>query len=83
LTVIKENSPTSFEVEQNVKTRPGARTSTLDSKTDQIYLITAEQAPPAGQQAGQGQAGEQGARRGRGGRGQMVPDSFMILVVGK
>jgi hypothetical protein len=77
LTVIKETSTTTFEVEQNVQTKPGARTSTLDTKTGQIFLITAEQAPqpaPA--------AGEQPRQGGRG-RGQMVPDSFSILVVGK
>ena len=33
LTVIKETSPTSFVVEQNVTTKPGAKCSTLDSKT--------------------------------------------------
>ena len=71
LTVIKEKSPTEFEVEQTVQTKPGAKTSTLDSKTNQILLITAEQAP-----AQQGQGG------GRG-RGATVPDSFSILVVGK
>ncbi|HWE95976.1 MAG TPA: YncE family protein [Tepidisphaeraceae bacterium] len=78
LTVIKETSPTNFEVEQNVQTRPGARTSTLDAKTNQIYLITAEQAPqpaPA--------AGEPARPGGRGRGGAMVPDSFSILVVGK
>ena len=42
LTVIKETSPTSIAVEQNVTTKPGAKCSTLDSKTGQIYLITAE-----------------------------------------
>jgi DNA-binding beta-propeller fold protein YncE len=70
LTIIKENSPSSFEVEQNVETKPGAKTCTLDTKTNQIVLITAEQAPAA-----QGQGG------GRGGR--FLPDSFTILVVGK
>ena len=70
LTIVKETSPTSFEVEQNVETKPGAKTCTLDIKTNQIYLITAEQAPAA-----QGQGG------GRGGR--WLPDSFTILVVGK
>jgi DNA-binding beta-propeller fold protein YncE len=75
LTVIKETSPTAFEVEQTVQTKPGAKTSTLDAKTNQIYLITAEQAP-----APQGQADAQGGRRGR---GATVPDSFSILVVGK
>ena len=44
LTVIKENSPTSFVVEQNVQTKAGAKTLTLDSKTNQILLI----AGPAG-----------------------------------
>ena len=53
----------------------GAKTSTLDSKTNQIYLITAEQAPPP---PGADNAGQGGRRRG-----QMVPDSFSILVVGK
>jgi hypothetical protein len=45
LTVIKENSPTDFVVEQNVATKSGARTSTLDTKTGQIYLVTAQRAP--------------------------------------
>jgi hypothetical protein len=68
LTVIKENSPTSFVVEQTVKTMPSAKTLTLDSKTGHILLIAAEYTPPPA-----------GGR----GRGQMVPDSFTILVVGK
>jgi DNA-binding beta-propeller fold protein YncE len=79
LTVIKENSPSSFEVEQTVQTKPGAKTSTLDPKTDRIYLITAEQAPAPEAAAGQP---ADGARQGRG-RGRMVPGSFSILVVGK
>jgi DNA-binding beta-propeller fold protein YncE len=73
LTVVKENSPTSFVVEQNVPTKRSAKTLTLDSKTNQILLIAAEfTPPPTPPPAG-----------GRGGRGQMVPDSFSILVVGK
>ena len=73
LTVIKENSPTSFAVEQNLETMRSAKTMTLDGKTNHILLIAAEFAqpatpPPAGRPAG---------------RGQMVPDSFSILVVGK
>ena len=42
LTVVKENSPTSFVVEQNVQTMRGAKTLTLDSKTGHILLIAAE-----------------------------------------
>src|SRR5260370_4343332 len=46
LSVIKEESPTSFSVEQTVPTPARAKTLTLDSKTNQIYLITAEFGPP-------------------------------------
>ncbi len=45
LTIIKENSPTSFVVEQTVKTPVRAKTLTLDSKTGHILLITAEYGP--------------------------------------
>jgi len=85
LTVIKENSPTDFAVEQTVQTQRGARTSTLDTKTNQIYLITADYAPPTTQPAASGQAAGGGGGGGgrRGGRGRMVPNSFTILVVGK
>ncbi len=72
LTVIRENSPTDFVVEQTVATRPGARTCTLDSRTGRVFLVTAEYAPaPPGQQ-GPGRP-----------RLQMVPGSFAILAVGR
>lgn len=73
LTIIKENSPKSFAVEQNLQTMRTAKTLTLDTKTNHILLIAAEFAAPATPPP---------AGRGRG-RGQMVPDSFTILVVGK
>jgi YVTN family beta-propeller protein len=73
LTIVKESSPTSFAVEQTVQTMMGARTSTLDRKTDHIILIGAEFGPPTPP----AQPG------GRPGRGQIVPDSFSILMVGK
>jgi DNA-binding beta-propeller fold protein YncE len=73
LTVIKENSKSSFAVEQTVKTMVGAKTLTLDSKTGHLLLMAAEYGPaPTPPPAG-----------GRGGRGPMVADSFTILVVGK
>jgi hypothetical protein len=74
LTVVKENSPTSFQVEQNVQTQRSAKTLTLDRKTNHILLIAAEFGPPPATPPPGG--------RGRG-RGPMVPDSFSILVVGK
>jgi len=83
LTVIKESSPTSFSVEQTVKTKAGAKCSTVDSKTQQIYLITADRAPPATRPATQEGAAPGGGGGGGRGRGQMVRGSFTILVVGK
>ncbi|HMB96772.1 MAG TPA: hypothetical protein VKK61_12085 [Tepidisphaeraceae bacterium] len=80
LSVIKENSPTDFAVEQTVQTKRNARTSTLDLQTGQIFLITADFAPPATQPAST-QPTAQTGRRNR--RGTMVPDSFTIQVVGK
>ncbi len=90
LTVIKESSPTSFAIEQDVQTKNGAKTLTLDPKTNQIFLITADRAPapaqpapaPATAPAPKGDGAPKGAPRGGRG-GQMVPDSFTILVVGK
>jgi DNA-binding beta-propeller fold protein YncE len=74
LTVIKENSPTSFAVEQTVQTKVSAKTMTLDSKTNRVLLIAADFAPaPSLPPAGGGRAA----------RGPMVPDSFSILEVGK
>jgi DNA-binding beta-propeller fold protein YncE len=73
LTIVKENSPTSFVQEQVVQTMSGGKTLTLDRTTDHILVIAAETAPPPTPPP----AG------GRGGRGQMVPGSFSILVVGK
>jgi len=97
LTIIKENSPTSFVVEQTVTTPVRAKTITLDRKTGHLYLITAEYAQPtapaapaaapapapaAAPGAAPVEAGRGGG--GRGGRGgAMVPGSFEIVVVGK
>ena len=45
LTVVKEKSPTSFEVEQNLETMNGARTITFDSKTNHILTMSQERGP--------------------------------------
>src|SRR5450759_565759 len=39
LTIIKETSPTSFEVEQTVQTKSRAKTCTLDTKNNQIICL--------------------------------------------
>jgi DNA-binding beta-propeller fold protein YncE len=86
LTVIKENSPTSFAVEQTVKTPTRAKTITLDPKTGHLYLMTAEYgpppSPPAAPPAGAPAPGPPGGGF-RGPRAPMLSGSFSILVVGK
>ncbi len=79
MTIVKENSPTSFVVEQNLQTMPGAKTLTLDTKTNHILTMAAEYGPPPPAAA----APPSGRPPGRGNRGPMLPDSFSILVVGK
>ena len=92
LTVVKEESPTSFSAEQTVATPMRAKVLTLDTKTNQILTITAEfgpvpsapaqppapAAPPAGTPA---QGGPPAWMRGP--RAPMIPHSFQILVIGK
>jgi len=73
LTVIKENSPTSFEVEQNLQTMNGARTITFDSKTNHILTMSQERGPAPPPPPG----------GGRGPQGTVVPGSFTILMIGK
>jgi DNA-binding beta-propeller fold protein YncE len=99
LTIIKENSPTSFEVEQTVQTKSRAKTCSLDTKNNQIVLITTEPAPAS--RSGEGAAatpaiaaqppaatppagGDQpGGRRGGRGGGGGGPALLDILVVGR
>ena len=45
LTVIKENSPTQFVVEETVQTKMGGKTLTLDAKADHVIVIATEAAP--------------------------------------
>ena len=83
LSIIKEDSPTSFSVEQTVPTPARAKTLTLDPKTNQIYLITAEYGPvpPPAPNAPPPPPGAPAYMRGP--RPPMIPGSFQILVVGK
>lgn len=75
LTIIKENSPTSFEVEQTVQTKAGCRTSSLDSKSNQIVLICLE---PVQNAASAAPDGPPNRRPGGGG-----PANLNILFVGR
>ncbi len=90
LTVIKENSPSSFSVEQTVATPARAKVLTLDTKTNQILTITAEYGPvpaapaqPAGSTPSQGSPPAGAPAWMRGPRPPMIPGSFQIIVIGK
>jgi hypothetical protein len=72
---IKENSPTSFEVEQRLKTMVGARNMVLDTKTNHIVSMAFEYGPlPADAPA---------PVPGRMALGPPLPGSFTLLMVGK
>ena len=73
LTVVKEKSPTSFEVEQNLQTMNGARTITLDTKTNHIFAMSQERGPAPPPPPG----------GGRGGGAPAIPGSFTIVMIGK
>jgi YVTN family beta-propeller protein len=66
LTIIHEDSPDKYSVQQNLPTVRGARTMALDEDNDTVYLVTAqrEDKPPAPGQ-----------------RPAMVPGSFELIVV--
>ncbi|MEO8027158.1 MAG: hypothetical protein ABI823_11825, partial [Bryobacteraceae bacterium] len=73
LTVVKEKSPTSFEVEQNLDTMNGARTVTFDSKTGHLFAMSQERGPAPPAPAGEGRRPQ----------GAPVPGSFTILMIGR
>jgi len=73
LTVVKETSPTTFEVEQNLTTMNGARTLALDTKTGHIFVMSVERGPAPPPPPG----------GGRGGQAPVIPGSFTILMIGK
>jgi len=72
LTVVHEDSPEKFSVVESAQTQPGAKTMSLDPSSHNIYLVSAkfEPAPPA-------TADTPRPRR------KMIPDSFVVLVMGK
>ena len=45
LTIVREESPTSFSVLDTVETKRGARTMTIDPKTHALFLPTADYGP--------------------------------------
>jgi DNA-binding beta-propeller fold protein YncE len=72
LTVAREDSPDKFTVAENVKTEPGARTMALDKTSHKAYLVTAQFGPRPAPTAQDPHP-----------RPPILPDSFVVLVVGK
>ncbi|MGB7130146.1 MAG: YncE family protein [Candidatus Sulfotelmatobacter sp.] len=72
LTVVREESPDKFVVAENVPTQQGARTMALDAKTHNIYTVTAKFGPPPAPTADNPHP-----------RRSIVPDTFVVLVLGK
>ena len=66
LTVIHEDSPDKYSVQQSLPTATGARTMALDQESDVAYLVTAQR---ENKPAAPGQ------------RPAMVPGSFELIVV--
>jgi len=72
LNVIHEDSPDKFSVSENVPTKSGARTMALDAKTHQVYTVTADFGPPPAPTSEQPHP-----------RRTILPDSFVVLVLGR
>ena len=71
LTVIHEDNPNKYTVLENIMTKRGARTLTLDERTHKIYLSTAEFGPTPAPTPDRPRP-----------RPSIVPGSFTVLVVG-
>jgi len=72
LTVVREDSPDKFSVAENVPTQKGARTMALDTKTHKVFVVTAQFGPRPAPTADNPHP-----------RPAILPDSFVVLVVGK
>lgn len=71
LTIVKEESPDKFSVAENVPTEKGARTLALDSKTHNVYVVTAKFGPPPAATTDNPHP-----------RRSIQPDTFVVHVVG-
>ena len=75
LVIVKEKSPTSFEVEQRLKTMPGARNMVLDTKTNHVISNAFEYGPVP--------ANAPPPVPGRNQLGPPIPGSFTLIMIGK
>ena len=74
LTVVKQDASGAYAVEQTVQTKLRAKTIALDEKKNKLYLVTADFTPPPANAP---------MVNGRPARGAMVPESCVVLEVGR
>jgi YVTN family beta-propeller protein len=72
LSVVHQDTADHYSVTDTLSTQRGARTMALDGKTGKIYLVTSDFGPAPAPTAAQPHP-----------RPTMIPDSFVVLVVGK
>ena len=72
LSVIREDSREKFSVAESVSTQAGARTLALDSKTHNVFVVSAKFGPPPPATADNPHP-----------RRSIVPDTFVVLVLSK
>jgi len=83
LSVIKENSPTDFAIEETVQTKAGGKTCTLDTKLDHVIVITREAAAGAAPTSAPATPPAEGQRGGRGRRGGGGPQTLDVIFIGR
>ncbi|HXL72804.1 MAG TPA: YncE family protein, partial [bacterium] len=72
LSVVHQNLPDRYEVVENAKTAPGARTMAFDSKTGHVFLVTADMEPAPTPTQDNPKS-----------RRKIVPGTFKLLVLGQ
>jgi DNA-binding beta-propeller fold protein YncE len=70
VTVVREDTPTSFRVLANVATKRGARTIALDEKTHRVYTVSADYGPTPAPTPDHPRP-----------RPSIVPDTFVLLTL--
>ena len=73
ITVVKEDSPGKFSVQQTISTSPGARTMEIDRASHRLFTVTARFG------AAPDQATPENPRK----RPPILPNSFVLLVLGR
>jgi hypothetical protein len=72
LSVVQQNSADNYQLVENAKTEPGARTMAFDTKTGHVFLVTADMQPAPTPTQDNPKP-----------RRKMIPGTFRLLVLGQ